>query len=57
VSDEAFVQERATLRIAEAFFQLHHRFQHHREILLHQLEQRWEEAIKASSPGDAPGNL
>ena len=57
VSEDAFVKERAALQVGEARLQLHHRFQYHREALLRQLEQRWEEALKASSTGDSPRNL
>lgn len=54
---DAFVKERAALQEVEAGFQLQHRFQHHREKLLNRLEQRWEEAINASDPGDDNPNL
>jgi hypothetical protein len=47
VSDEAFVKEREALRATEARLQLQHRFQHNRETLFRELEQRWEEAVNA----------
>lgn len=57
VSDEAFAKERAALRLVEAQLQLRHRFQHHRDDLLCDLERRWEEAIIAPSPPTGSRNL
>jgi hypothetical protein len=55
--EEAFVKERAALQVVEARLQWQHRFHYHREALLRQLEQRWEEALKASNPGDSSRDL
>jgi len=57
VSDEAFLKERAALRLVEARIQMQCRFHHDRADLLSELEQRWEEAITASYPADGSRNL
>jgi hypothetical protein len=57
VSYEAFAKERAALRVVESRLRLQHRFQHDRETLLRELEQRWEEAIRASRPADGGQDL
>jgi len=51
VSDDAFAKECVALRLVEAQLQLRHRFQHHRETLLCELEQRWEKAVHALRSG------
>jgi hypothetical protein len=57
VSDDAFLKERAALRLVEARLKLQCRFHHDRDNLLSELEQRWGEAIMASHPADGSQNL
>jgi hypothetical protein len=57
VSDDAFLKERAALHTAEARLKLQRRFQHDRETLLCELEQRWAAAILSSSPANDSRNL
>jgi len=57
VTNDAFMKERAVLRMIESRLQLQHRFQHDREALLRELEQRWEEAIRAAGSAGSGENL
>jgi hypothetical protein len=57
VKDDAFVKERAALQMIESRLRLQHRFQHDREALLRELEERWKEAIRAAESAGSSENL